>query len=187
MARTRSKPEAAKQAILEVALRHLQEGGPDAVKVQRIARDLGLTDAAVHYHFKNRRNLLAALLRHAGADLKRRLAEHDGVDVDDLVEPLHEAYAAKGAARLAMWLALAGWEDEGSGMFAEVVDRRASHHQQKEREEVQYEVAFLNLVLAAEPLMGGGFLRSVGLDDDAEQRRRFHDWMVAKLDDALAE
>ena len=71
MRKTRKKPADARIAILEVAQTYLIEGGPDAVKVQKIASDLGITDAAIHYHFKNRHNLLEALLKHAGRQLKQ--------------------------------------------------------------------------------------------------------------------
>ncbi|MEM9132656.1 MAG: TetR/AcrR family transcriptional regulator [Actinomycetota bacterium] len=182
MAGTRNKPDEARRAILEAAQRHLREGGPDAVKVQRIAGDLGLTDAAIHYHFKNRQNLLTALIRHAGVDLKQQLAETDATRMAQLAEELHAVYDTDGYARLAMWLSFAGWEDEGSGMFADVVERRAAADPGRDRTEVQYEVAFLNLVLAAEPLLGAAFLRSVGLPDDEDGRRRFHRWIVERLD-----
>lgn len=181
MSGSRNKPEQARRRILEAAQRHLQEGGPDAVKVQRIARDLELTDAAIHYHFKNRRNLLASLLTHAGADLKRRLADSETASVDELATRLHATYSTDGYARLAMWLSLAGWEAEGSGMFADLVDRWSEEQPERELDDIRHEIAFINLVLAAEPLMGGAFLRSVGLNDDRPGRQRFHTWIVEKL------
>lgn len=185
MTRTRNKPEQARRTILEAAHRYFMEGGPEAVKIQRIARDLGMTDAAIHYHFRNRRNLLAALLKFAGASLKRRLSDNSSTAVPDVARELESAYARQGYARLAMWLSLEGWTDEGTGMFAELVDRWRERHPDKSLEEAKYEIAFVNLVLAAEPLMGASFLRSVDLPDDAGQQSRFHHWIVGRLEELV--
>ena len=56
--RVRRSPEAARLAILEAAERRLIEGGPETVRVQHIAADLGVTDAAVHHHFGSREALI---------------------------------------------------------------------------------------------------------------------------------
>ena len=49
--RVRRQPDEARRLILEAAEKRLVEGGPEAVRVQLVAGDLGLTDAAVHHHF----------------------------------------------------------------------------------------------------------------------------------------
>lgn len=46
--RVRRTVEASRQAILETAERHLAAEGPNGVKVQRFATELGMTDAAIH-------------------------------------------------------------------------------------------------------------------------------------------
>jgi AcrR family transcriptional regulator len=61
--RIRRSATASRLAILQAAEARLIAGGPDAVRVQPLARELGLTDAAVHYHFGSREKLLEALLR----------------------------------------------------------------------------------------------------------------------------
>ena len=48
--RQRRTPQAAKFAILDAAERRLHDEGPEGVRIQRIAADLGITDAAIHYH-----------------------------------------------------------------------------------------------------------------------------------------
>jgi AcrR family transcriptional regulator len=76
--RVRRSPEASKRAILEAAERRLIEDGPDGVRVQRIAADLGMTDAALHFHFGNREALVEALMRFSA----KRLVE----DIGDALE-----------------------------------------------------------------------------------------------------
>src|SRR5262245_30715593 len=41
----------------------LLEGGPDAVKVERLARKLRVSKGSFYWHFKNRQELLEYLLR----------------------------------------------------------------------------------------------------------------------------
>ena len=49
--RVRRSVEVSKRTILERAEHYLIAEGLNGVKVQKIARDLGLSDAAIHYHF----------------------------------------------------------------------------------------------------------------------------------------
>lgn len=185
MRNTRQKPEAARREIIETAHRYLVEGGPDAVKVQRIAKDLDISDAAIHYHFKNRQGLLEALLRHAGADLKRKLEDIEEISVDGISQELRSVYEAQGYARLAMWLSISGREDEGRGMFGSLVRRWKAAHKGKSLTDARYEIAFLNLIAAGEPLMSGAFLRSVGLPGDEESRSKFRRWYLKKLSELI--
>src|SRR5260370_864793 len=125
--RLRGTPQAAKVAILGAAERRLHDEGPEGVRIQRIAADLGITDAAVHYHFGTREALMDALLRRIG----RRLVDEieatienwapDQIDVAALGRLFQHTYADERAARLALWLSLAGWRPTGSGMRTALV------------------------------------------------------------------
>lgn len=182
MAKTRKKPELARAAILDMAQLYLMEGGPDAVKVQKIADAMGMSDAAIHYHFNNRQSLLEALLKHAGKRLKSLFVEiDDGVDEADIIGQLDDIYRTQGYAKLAMYLSLAGWRSEGEGMFVDLVRQHPSY--KKNLQKSQFKIAMLNLMTAAEPLMGEAFLRSVGLAGDEEERAKFRKFMADKLAD----
>ncbi|MCG8588009.1 MAG: TetR/AcrR family transcriptional regulator [Proteobacteria bacterium] len=194
--RVRRGREEARQAILEAAEKHLCEGGPDAVRVQRVAADVGFTDAAVHHHFGNRRGLLEALLAFAArrmrAEIEDILAGWDGEPegLRRVAELLADTYADKGYARLALWLRLGGWESRGSGLFTPLVDaihrrrlRTAREHgrPRPRRQDTQRQVALLNVALAAEPLLGAGFLRSVDLPADPSDQAHFRHWLAQQL------
>ena len=56
--RVRRSRDEAQHAILEAAEKRLREGGPEAVRVQHVAADLGITDAAIHHHFGSRQLLV---------------------------------------------------------------------------------------------------------------------------------
>jgi AcrR family transcriptional regulator len=204
----RSKPrvrrgrDEARRAILEAAEKHLREGGPEAVRVQRVAADLGMTDAGIHHHFGSRQGLLEALLRSAGRRLRDELEailegwDGDPRGVERVAELIADTYAERGYARLALWLSRGGWVATGSGLFEPVVDAvhrtrlraaRARGGPRPRREDARHDVALLNLALAAEPLLGRDFLRSVGFEGDATDRQRFRRWLVRRLSGLLGE
>ncbi len=178
--RQRLPAHKAKQRILETAHRFLLEGGVSAVKVQAVARELGITDAAIHYHFKDREQLLEALLAYGGRRLKEAINEEADPDPAALASRLSHVYGEQQFARLAMWLSLADWRSDETGMFSELANSWQQSMELDSRE-ARYQVAFFNLVLAAEPLLAGAFLRSVDLPDTAASRGRFHNWLLEKL------
>lgn len=193
--RVRRTVEASRQAILEAAERYLIAEGPHGVKVQAIARDLGLTDAAVHYHFGNREGLLEALLRFSGRRFLDELAvamdgqDPTSLDLGTAARLLSDLYERRGTARLAMWLILSGWSPTGAGMLEPLAfgvhQWRSS---QAERlglappllEDSQKLIALLSAVTFTQALSGDAQLRSVGLpglpSDD------FLSWVTALLE-----
>lgn len=193
--RVRRTVEASRQTILETAERYLAEEGPHGVKVQRIARDLGLTDAAIHYHFGNREGLLEALLRFSGRRFVDELTsamEASGspsFDLGKAARLLTDLYERRGAARLAMWLILSGWSPSGGGMLQPLVDwlheartRRAleSGLTAPQLEDSQKLIALLSAVTFAQALSGDALLRSVGLQ--ALPREDFLSWVTDLLE-----
>jgi AcrR family transcriptional regulator len=56
---------------VEAALRRLAESGIDAVRVEALARDLGTTKGSFYWHFKDRPELLAAMLEEWEAEHER--------------------------------------------------------------------------------------------------------------------
>ena len=194
--RVRRGRDEARRAILEAAEKRLREGGPAAVRVQHVAADLGISDAAIHHHFRSRQGLLEALMRFAGGRMRSELGaileDWDG-DPDGLgrvAELIADTYAVRGYSRLALWLSEGGWETTGEGLFDPLVDAvqrirleaaRADGGPRPRRQDAQYEVALMNLALAAEPLFGHGFLRSVGLEGDASGQERLRRWLVRRL------
>jgi TetR/AcrR family transcriptional regulator, repressor for neighboring sulfatase len=174
----RREAEVSRAEILEVAEKHLAAGGPSAVKVQTVAAALGLTDAAVHYHFGNRRGLMQALLRQAGRNLKASLADASGaagapLDFAKIVDRLDDGYRRRDYARLALWLALEEETPPGEGMYrplAEAVHR--ARRGQVPFEDTQIAVALLNVVLIGEALAGEAIMAGVGLPGNEKARGR---------------
>src|SRR6266852_5299720 len=124
--RIRRSPEASKLAILEAAERRLIKDGPDGVRVQRIAADLGMTDAALHYHFGNREALVKALMRFSAKRLVEDIGDAletwdvDRLDLHQLGALFRKSYAERGVARLVLSV-LAGRRPRGAGMLRRLV------------------------------------------------------------------
>jgi AcrR family transcriptional regulator len=186
--------------ILEAAERRFKQGGQAAVRVQVVARDVGLTDAAVHHHFGSRKGLLAALLRHAGRGVREQVERaaldwREGArDLASLTDLISDCYDRRGYAQLAMWLRLAGVTGRGSGMLSGLVDalQRDSEIKAQEmgltplsRTELQFIVALFHMVQAANPLLGEAMLRSAGLPNDALARDRFRTWLLGVFERLL--
>lgn len=184
--------------ILEAASKLLAAGGPAAVQVRAVAAEVGVSDAAVNHHFGTRDQLLESLLRFGGTKLKAELRAvldtwTDGpIDPAELVRALSALYA-DGYAELALALHRSGWRDPGGGLLDEAVDRLYAQARQHcaaagrtppPRASIQVAVAALHQAVATEPLFGGEFRRSVGLD--AAAREDMLDWWTEILRRTLA-
>lgn len=194
--RVRRSKQEARQAILEAAQVILVKDGLDAVRVQRVAADVGVTDAAVHYHFGNHAGLVEALLKHCGkklvAELRAASPAEEHVDLRAVSRAMKRAYVDGGAARMLMWLKLAGWRPRGSGMLSGLI---ASTHAQRVTEatargaavpsltDTKFLLTLLNAVHLAQAIAGDALLRAADAPADAAEQQRFLDWVTARVAD----
>src|SRR5206468_12890177 len=89
---------------IEEGLRALGVGGPDAVRIEKLAQALGVTKGGFYWHFDDRRALLEEML-----DAWER------VMVDEVIEHL-EGEGADSRARLRRLFALASSTEAGGLM-----------------------------------------------------------------------
>lgn len=61
---------------LRAAVAALAEGGVEAVKVERLAKSLGVSKGSFYWHFKDRPQLLAAILDFWNADFTQQLIDN---------------------------------------------------------------------------------------------------------------
>lgn len=194
--RKRRAVETARLEILNAAQRLLVAGGPDAVKVKVIAKEIGVTDAAVHYHFGSREGLLEALLAHCGREMKKELSvaierwDRDAFDLGELARILDDAFRRRAVGPLAMWMRVAGWRSRGQGMLrthaedihhARVERARATGRPAPQLDDSLFTLSLLATVLWADSVAGDDWRRAVGLSGDAETRDRFRAWFVQLL------
>ena len=200
--RQRRTPQAAKFAILSAAERRLHDDGPEGVRIPRIAGDLGITDAAIHYHFGTREALMDALLRRIGRRLVDDIAATierwapDQIDVAALGRLFQRAYADERAARLALWLSLTGWRPKGSGMLKLLVERvhrariqaaRKARRAAPRLSDTQYAIALLSAAHMHAAMSGEALLASVAEDPAGLGQRAFLDFAVELIARHLAE
>ena len=183
--RKRRNAQEARQEILRAAEKRLIAAGPDGVRVQGIARDLGVTDAAIHHHFGSREQLIRELLRFGARQLRDAL--RDAVQPDpapqfDLklfVERARAVFADRGYSRLAIWLDASGWRSAGAGLFDELAQGITDARGREDvDEDARHLAALISLFLMAEPIFGRAARRSVSLPADATADRRFQEFAV---------
>ena len=73
--RVRRTAEEARRVILDAAEKRLREGGPEALRLQEIARDVGVSHPAILHHFQSRAGLTHALAERAMTRLEEDLRE----------------------------------------------------------------------------------------------------------------
>jgi TetR/AcrR family transcriptional regulator, repressor for neighboring sulfatase len=200
-ARIRRPAERAREEILDAAERRLVAGGPHEVRVQAVASAIGVTDAAVHYHFGSRDGLLQAVLRRAARRLRDEVGEvlerwqPEPMAMLELAELLRLLYVERGYARLTAWLVLDGWLPSGSRLLraqAEAVhDRRAelvaaAGQVPSDLTDTLFSLALINVVVWSEPLIGPAVLAMFGLPGDEAGVERFRHWVAGLVADRLA-
>ncbi|GGV19844.1 hypothetical regulatory protein, TetR family [Streptomyces spectabilis] len=114
--------------IKATALKHLVEGGTDAVALRGIARDMGMAPGTFYSYFDTREALLAAL----AADAYRALAAHLRTAREGAREPAGRA--------LAHGLAYRAWALAHPQEFRLLFSGRSPHAQTRDSTEAEYEL-----------------------------------------------
>jgi AcrR family transcriptional regulator len=174
--RIRRSPEQSRRLILQAAEELLIEGGPAAVGVRAVADRVGMTDAGVAHHFGGRQDLLVALLRHGGRQVRDAVQQavaawvDDQADVGALIRAIAGVYD-QGYAALAVSLHAAGWRDSGSGMLEPVVQvLHARSRTPRRLADIRLAVAALHQALALDSVYGAAFRRSAGISEATANR-----------------
>jgi AcrR family transcriptional regulator len=188
--RRRRTRQQARDEILAAARLRLIAGGPSAVRVQLVARDVGITDAAVHHHFGSREGLVRAALRTAARGLADQIAgviarwRPDRLALDELLATLASAYGDDGLARMTAWLVIDGWIPRGRGMFRPIVDTLARARRSPGRtgkaasDDAKFAALLLNQVAWTEAFAGELFHRAVGFPANARLTVRYQRWLA---------
>lgn len=196
--RQRRSAEEARRQILDVAERRLAEAGPDGVRLQEIAAELGVSHPAILHHFGSREGLLRAVVDRAVRALEVELvgafagASDERPDGAALLNRVFQTLSERGHARLLAWLILSGqtaldvpaaranWK-----IIADAV-HRARIESAREGAEPSYEDTLFTIVLAslamfAEAVVGPVTFDMAGLGADREAEARFRQWLARLL------
>jgi AcrR family transcriptional regulator len=204
--RRRRSAEDAKRAILDAAEARVVSRGPDSVRLQEIAGDLGISHPAILHHFGSREDLLRAVMERALGGLRADLLATvtttgpDHIDVAAQIEHVFDVLGRHGQARLMAWFALAGEaprgdRDEEFDFFIRelatlVHQRRVERYAEDGRppppaDDTLFTILLATLALLGDALLGDSARASSGLADPANGPR-FRTWfaelIVAHLD-----
>jgi AcrR family transcriptional regulator len=203
--RKRRTAEEARRAILEAAQKRLAECGPEEIRLQDIASDLGISHPAILHHFGSRDALMLELSRHAlralNADLVAALQGSAHHDLSGWLDRVFETLGDRGHARLLAWSLLTGRlgrgdadaGEEGRGHMlrdlAEAVHARrvelAEEAEKVELEESVFAVQLVSAALLGDALMGPLLRASAGVGSSEESNERFRAWLGRRVEELL--
>jgi len=186
--RSRRDAESARTAILDAAERRLVASGSSSLRLQDIARDVGVSHPTVLHHLGSREALVKAVIERALESVHVRLLETartftgSAADIGSMLDGVFEALSATGYGRLILWLALEEKTSEGEGVrLADIVDAlqaiRSSRSLEGAREDTAHAVVLVALALVGSTVLGPVLMKRAGLGGDAEAQARFRRWL----------
>jgi AcrR family transcriptional regulator len=119
-----------RRAWIDAALQALAEGGPDAVRVEALARRLGVSKGGFYWHFKDRRALLDEMLDNwEKAVVEDVIAQVESEPADPRAK-LQQLFELAPSVDFAVELALRDWsrrDDEVAERLHRVDNRRMGY------------------------------------------------------------
>ncbi|MCP4007008.1 MAG: TetR/AcrR family transcriptional regulator [bacterium] len=197
--RRRRTAEEAKSAILDAAEERLAEGGPEAVRLQDIAKAAGISHPTILHHFGSRDGLTQALAARAIADLDRDLlsaleSTESEESVLGICERIFSEFGSTGHARLLAWRAMQADVHQAEAVeqsmlrhVTEAVHRRRSEWAaENDSPAPTFEDSYFVVRLGATALLGDAVVgeivdRSVDPENRAAMPERFRSWLVHVL------
>ncbi|MEW6089648.1 MAG: TetR/AcrR family transcriptional regulator [Pseudomonadota bacterium] len=198
--RVRRTAEEARRLILDAAEERLARQGPEGLRLQDIARDVGISHPAILHHFESREGLVRALIVRANRQLRDTLLSAldgggKGGDTAYHIGHVFEALSDRGTARLFSWMLLTGRANSDqpvNNVMSEIVDaiqaRRESHARQTgepvpDREDTLFIAMLAASAAFGEAIIGRQLAESAGLDQDG--LKRFRLWFARLVKDHL--
>jgi len=197
--RIRRTAEEARSAILEAAEKRLREGGPEAIRLQEIAGDLGISHPTILHHFGSREGLTRALSQRTIERLQEDLVSAltvpagEGVDALAVVERALETLSDAGHARLHAWRSLGqGDPDEDAPIVEHVKSLTDLVHARRcavaeaagtaapAREDSEFVVRLVSVSMLGDGVFGALFDGS-GSGDPGDAALRFRAWLARVL------
>lgn len=188
MPRARRPAAETRAEIVAIAKSQLIDVGPAALKLDAVAREVGVSRQAVLHHFGSREGLMRAVVEEAWrglfADLTALSAQTE-LSPAAFVDAVDDVVRAQGNARLGGWLLLSG-----AGLPEEVF-RGALHHVPERFEELgvdaevgRYVLLLIGASLFGDALFGLRLRQAVGLEDDDDSRANFRAMLVRVIEAA---
>jgi AcrR family transcriptional regulator len=191
MARRRRTAEEARREILDAAQARLASGGPEAVRLQDLAADLGISHPAILHHFESREGLLQALALRTMEELNDGLVrdvERGLLEPGEGIERVFAALSQGHTARLLAWRVLSGRDSSEERPvrhhLRELVDAvqrrieegaRSTGASAPSHEEIAFGLRLATAAMFGDAILGPMLNASCGVDEDFQ--RRFRKWL----------
>jgi AcrR family transcriptional regulator len=196
--RRRRTADVARQEILEAAERRLAQSGPQGLRLQDVAADVGISHPAVLHHFGSREALVHAVIERAivklQEDLVRSLAatpQGDKPDTTALFERVYETLSDRGYGRLMAWLLLHGYDPfnetarQNWARIGEIAHgvrtKRFKGKRKPTYEDTMFGIVISALGLFAQAIAGQATLRVAGFGEDPGCEKRFREWFASLM------
>ena len=181
--RIRRTPEEARTLALASARRLLLADGPDAITLQSVAADLGMSHTNLIHHFGSAAGLQSELMKQMVSELTAtiesavmRLRAGKG-EMKDFVDIVFDAFDQGGAARLAAWMVLSG-ESMHLAPIGEVVrdhidsvERGADAHAAANiHERITSATLFVTVAALGDAIIGNQLRKMVGREREAVRK-----------------
>jgi len=180
--RVRRTPEETRTLALASARRLLLADGPDAITLQAVATDLGMSHTNLIHHFGSAAGLQSQLMRQMMSELTAaiesavmRLRAGKG-EVRDFVDIVFDAFDRGGAGRLAAWIILSGESHRLAAVgevvrdYVDSVERGAEPGAGNVHERVTSATLFVTMAALGDAIIGNQMRRMVGRERDAVRK-----------------
>jgi len=179
-------------AILEAAERRLLAGGPEAIRLQEIAADAGISHPAILHHFGSREGLVEAMVLRGISRLQTQFLEGwpstKEPDIEGVLDRFYEVASHRGIARMLAWLILSGESNRTMtpGVFKPAAERmhagrvrraRTEGRRSPELEDTMFAATHLFILVLGDSLFGPSVRRAIGLGSSADSTRRYRRWL----------
>jgi AcrR family transcriptional regulator len=192
--RVRRSAEEAHEQILDAADKRLAQSGPSGIRLQEIARDVGVSHPTILHHFGSREGLVEAVVDRALAGLREKVVgifmerALDAGEGEKLVRQIMGTLGDQGHARLMAWLTLEGRAPGDPAKLLAALAQAMHARRVTETstaappEDTLFMVMLVALALFGEGVLGDNVFDSAGLGSDPDARERFHGWLVRLIE-----
>lgn len=195
--RVRRSAKDARRLILDAAEKRLATQGPEGIRLQDIAADLGISHPSILHHFESREGLMHELMARTSVQLRDNLRQalvglaERGEEAQGLVGSVFEALSDRGAARLQAWLVLTGRpqsDRETHGTLREIADKiheqrvgdaKAKGVAPPDREDTMFMSLLVAVAAFGDAIIGRQLADDAGLDKTSAKRFRL--WLAKLL------
>lgn len=180
------KNQQSRESWLEHALEILSSEGIQGVRVERLARDLGITKGSFYWHFKDKADLESSLIEYWRSEYTDTVVHNPDHSLPDASQSIFNAMKMVRVERLDRYeLALRNWADhdeEVAAMVRTVYEHREQFFKSLFRklgfqgDELEIRIRLLLCFLSWEPNM----MLKVKIDRDMSHLKRYHEFLTRK-------